>query len=172
MGTRGLTIVKLDGKVKVAQYGQWDHYPTGQGETISKFIREKLDLRKFKAKVKALQFVTDQEVERLWNSCGAKGEFVTEDISKTFEKNYPQFHRNTGAGILELIQAGGVDKVVNSIDFLKDELFCEYAYELDLDKKVVKVYIGGKKLYKIYKFSEFAKPGAMQKLEQELQGEE
>ena len=60
---------------------------------------------------------------------------------------------------------------MNSIDFLEDGLFCEYAYELDLDKKMVKVYVGGKP-YKTYKFREFAKPGAMKKLEQELQGEE
>lgn len=172
MGTRNLTIVKLGGKVKVAQYCQWDGYPTGQGETISEFIREKLDLRKFKAKVKALQFATDEEVESLWKSCGAKGEFVTMDISETFEKKYPQFHRNTGADVLQLIQDGKVDKLTNSIDFLKDGLFCEYAYEIDLDAKKVKVYTGGTKPSKIYTFSAFAKKGAMQKLEQELQGEE
>lgn len=31
MGTRNLTAVYLDGQYKVAQYGQWDGYPEGQG---------------------------------------------------------------------------------------------------------------------------------------------
>jgi hypothetical protein len=171
MGTRGLTIVKLGGKVKIAQYGQWDHYPTGQGATISKFIREKMDLHKLKAKVKALEFTTDEEIEQLY-----------QNNTENFKEKYPQFHRDTGAEILELVQSGKVPKVLNSIDFLKDSLFCEYAYELDLDKKVVKVYTGSNKLdngeygeckvYKTYKFSEFAEPDAMKKLEQELQREE
>lgn len=29
MGTRHLSIVKLNGKVKVAQYGHWDGYSKG-----------------------------------------------------------------------------------------------------------------------------------------------
>ena len=33
MGTRGLTMVVSKGKTRVAQYGQWDHYPSGQGRT-------------------------------------------------------------------------------------------------------------------------------------------
>ncbi len=42
MGTRNLTLVKdKEGKTKVAQYGQWDGYPEGQGTTILNFIRSK-----------------------------------------------------------------------------------------------------------------------------------
>ena len=33
MGTRNLTMVISNGKTKVAQYGQWDGYPDGQGMT-------------------------------------------------------------------------------------------------------------------------------------------
>ena len=40
MGTRNLTLVKdKEGKTKVAQYGQWDGYPEGQGSTILNFIK-------------------------------------------------------------------------------------------------------------------------------------
>lgn len=39
MGTRGLTAVMLGGEYKIAQYGQWDHYPSGQGVTALEFCR-------------------------------------------------------------------------------------------------------------------------------------
>lgn len=41
MGTRNLTAVYLDGQYKVAQYGQWDGYPEGQG--ITALTRERMD---------------------------------------------------------------------------------------------------------------------------------
>jgi hypothetical protein len=40
MGTRNLTSVRVGDAIKVAQYCQWDGYPTGQGETISVFLRK------------------------------------------------------------------------------------------------------------------------------------
>lgn len=39
MGTRGLTMVICDGETKVAQYGQWDHYPEGNGITCLEFTK-------------------------------------------------------------------------------------------------------------------------------------
>ena len=49
MGTRNLTAVMIDGEYKVAQYGQWDGYPSGQGLTCLHFLRETMDEDKFKA---------------------------------------------------------------------------------------------------------------------------
>ena len=40
MGTRNATIVIKDNKTKVAQYGQWDGYPSGQGLTALNFLRQ------------------------------------------------------------------------------------------------------------------------------------
>ncbi len=38
-GTRNLTCVVVGGEYKVAQYGQWDGYPSGQGLTALNFLR-------------------------------------------------------------------------------------------------------------------------------------
>jgi hypothetical protein len=53
--------------------------------------------------------------------------------------------RNTGADILDLISDVNVnDPVIVSLqlDFVKDELYCEWAYVVDLDDEVLEVYKG------------------------------
>ena len=47
MGTRNLTCVVEDNKFKLAQYCQWDGYPSGQGKTIRDFIVRKLNKKIF-----------------------------------------------------------------------------------------------------------------------------
>ena len=190
MGTRNLTIVRLGGKVKVAQYCQWDGYPAGQGTVIANFLQNKLNLRKLKSKVSKLKFISDKEVGKLWETVGAdESGMVSMDISKNFKTKYPYLHRDIGGHILEIIQDGsyevnnytsdfkqfkvpitGIEVIglKNEINFLKDDTFCEYAYELDLDKKIVKVYAGETKPFKTFKFKDFTVV-AMKDLEKELQ---
>lgn len=144
MGTRNLVIVKLDNKIKVAQYGQWDGYFTGQGITIAKFLA-KLDLKNFKKQVKALSFIADAEIDRLWKVAGAdESGTISMDKANAFGLKYPEFSRDTGAGILSLIAKGQVTQVQNNAEFIKDALFCEYAYVLDLNKKTVTIHHGYK----------------------------
>ena len=65
MGTRNLTIVKADEVTRVAQYCQWDGYPSGQGATVLDFLH-KANLEKFKEKVEKLHFLSDREIEQKW----------------------------------------------------------------------------------------------------------
>lgn len=41
MGTRNLTMVQFNNEIKVAQYGQWDGEPDGQGATVLEFCSNK-----------------------------------------------------------------------------------------------------------------------------------
>lgn len=43
MGTRHLIAAKVDGEYKLAQYGQWDGYPEGQGVAVLDFLVNKED---------------------------------------------------------------------------------------------------------------------------------
>lgn len=145
MGTRNLTLVKLNKETKVAQYGQWDGYPTGQGLTIANFLKE-VDIEKFKEEVNKLREVTPEEIKEINK---------TEDWKKT----YPYLSRDTGADILNMISKGIVKFVSKYEDFKNDNLFCEYWYEIDLDNQTVCMN-GGKK----YPFKEWV-PELMEILE-------
>jgi hypothetical protein len=161
MGTRNLTIVKSNGKVKVAQYGQWDGYPTGQGQTIADLL-SKFDLKKFKEKIDKLGVYTQKEKEQAYIDAGAdpKDEWISGEISEIKNKNHPALCRDHGAGILELIYDDKVKKVELQEDFEKDGLFCEYCYKIDLNKKTV--IINGSKPYT---FKQWCRKGLMKKLE-------
>jgi hypothetical protein len=149
-------MIKLNEELKLANYGQWDGYPTGQGETIAAFIQAYLlddTLRaEFAAKVAKLKFGTDAElaeIEKDWEktvekheAAAAKGHYV----SKYELAKFVAFDRDTGATILQKIWEGlGCDIVKDDSEFLKDTLFCEWAYCVDLDTCKVDVYVGGLK---------------------------
>jgi len=155
VGTRNLTCVVLGGEFKIAQYGQWDGYPSGQGATIlkflSKFVKEtdELDydaLTEFTASVAALTEISDADLTKAWEECGADtgSSWVGLAVSDEFEKKYPEFHRDTAAEILDLGYCGKAKKVELSTEFAKDGLFCKFVYVIDLDVLTLTMYCGSK----------------------------
>jgi hypothetical protein len=126
MGTRGLTKVIKNDKVVVAQYGQWDHYPSGQGLTALRFLRDEDNVEKLDKGLYWLYEVDSKDV----------GEIVDRIGEEHFVTAYPSLIRDTGAEILELIaNAKGALPVLLDTDFENDELFCEGVFTVDLDKK-------------------------------------
>lgn len=104
MGTRNLTAVYLDGQYKVAQYGQWDGYPEGQGITVLTFLRDKMDLELFKEALRNSSYIPSEELTALWKQYGAdENGLVTMEDSDRMMEDHPEFSRNTGAGILEMV---------------------------------------------------------------------
>lgn len=144
MGTRGLTVVFYKNEYRVAQYGQWDHYPSGVGLDVLKFARDKMNPAIFKKKLLALHEVTSDELKHLWKTVGADDSgLVSLDISEKFKHKYPQLHRDCGADILDLVQNSEPGLMINkNLDFAADSLFCEWAYVIDLDKNTLEVYSG------------------------------
>lgn len=150
MGTRNLTVVVANGETKVAQYCQWDGYPSGQGLTILKFLRDTLggnrtQIETFKSKVcNHTEFLSSTEVNAKWLECGANDSgMVSFDISDVFLKRYPSLHRNTGGEILDIInRSNDTVPLQDSEDFVTDGLFCEWVYVVDLDKNNLEVYQG------------------------------
>ena len=161
MGTRNSTIVKLDGGIKVAQYGQWDGYPTGQGQTIVEFLKT-VDLPKFKKQVKKLTEWKKAEIKEIYRKAGARNGMISMNDGAKIDEEYPELCRNYGAGILELIHSGKVNKVSLDKEFKDDTLFCEYCYEINLDNETISMNEGKK-----YTFKQWIRKGLMEKLEEE-----
>lgn len=142
MGTRNLTMVIANGKTKVAQYGQWDGYPSGQGTTILAFLHTLANMDEFKQKVTKCKFISGKELERRYKELGITGDFMNLEQAARFKAKYPQFDRDMAAEVLQEIYKGNVNELDNSESFAADSLFCEYAYVIDLDKNTFEIYEG------------------------------
>lgn len=126
MGTRNLVAVKLDGKYKIAQYGQWDGCPSGQGKTVLEFLST-WNREEFEKKLRAASYATENDL----TSLDFELEADKSDDKKDFWKTHSQFSRDTGAKILQVVQDSpeGI-KLKNEIVFVEDSLFCKYYFNI------------------------------------------
>lgn len=161
MGTRHLTMVISNKQTKVAQYGQWDGYPSGQGLNILKFLHG-ADLKEFQKKLEPIRFITDkdrEEVDAFLKSIGCENGWMDIEQSKKYQEKYFFISRDCGSDILRLIMGESVSKydyekkedveikqevrfLADNSEFAADSLFCEWAYVIDLDKGTFEVYKG------------------------------
>ena len=126
MGTRNLTkVIDSNGVTRVAQYGQWDGYPSGQG--INALIQS-YNHRLIESKLDNCHFLSDEEVDGHNSIIGASGKAVV-DV-------YPTLSRDTCADILGYVAFSvGEIPLVDASDFESDELFCEAVYTLNFQTK-------------------------------------
>lgn len=129
MGTRHLIEVKIDGELKVSQYGQWDGYLSGQGAGIARFIHKSMDRGKFCSALRECRFIDEERDKSL---------IAQVEADEDWRKNYPHLSRDAGSDILEMIQNRGGLILKDSRDF-RGESGCEYAYLIDMDEDTVTV---------------------------------
>lgn len=131
MGTRHLVEVKLDGEIKVAQYGQWDGYLSGQGLTIAQFLQSGYDTKSFAVALSGCRFTAGAD-ESMYD-------WLNED-GREWQKIVPHLSRDTGAKILWCVYGSHRGLILkDSRDFKKDSVMCEYHYLIDLDKNTVTI---------------------------------
>lgn len=144
MGTRHLICVVNGGDYRIAQYGQWDGYPEGQGAAILDFLKSPMAER-LKKNLGNCTWITKDEYEKLWEEFGvdAKQKWIDNDVYQDFCSKHPELSRDTGAKILGIVAgATGEIKLQNSLDFSQDSLFCEWAYVIDFDQNTFEIYQG------------------------------
>ena len=152
MGTRNLTAVMIGGQYKIAQYGQWDGYPEGQGIRVLKFLQKKENRERLKDSLKRVRFIEFGGRDKEWISAYDKAapEWSREPDNRTEEQkawfnNY--ISRDLGSDILySIIKSDDKEIIIkNSISFAGDSLFCEYGYIIDFDSGKFEIYKGHNK---------------------------
>lgn len=117
-------MVKLGNTYKVAQYSQWDGYPSGQGWNAVKFLTyNTFNLDLFKKQISKIQKWCDFEIKKIYDECSYQ----------ILKKKYPELCGDTGSEILNLIYEGKLKKIKNDLSFTKNSLFCEWGWSINLD---------------------------------------
>lgn len=149
MGTRGLTMVVADGEYKIAQYGQWDHYPDGQGLKVLKFCNKLLDdnnMSIFRKQLNRTRWVTQSQIDRAHIEIGVDNNvWMTMEQTAKFDLLFPFMSRDHGAEILDMVFSADIEKDIflnDSHEFGGDSLLCEWAYLINLDTNELEVFKG------------------------------
>lgn len=140
MGTRHLTVIVKDNKIKLSQYGQWDGYFSVQGERFMNFVKDNLQksTKFFNERVDALEEVNQKyydEVIKHYEEINKNNKFAM-----PFEVMLPQFSRDTGTRILDIINHISVYDLDNKkfpISLCLDPSWCEFVYVINLDTEEV-----------------------------------
>jgi len=149
MGTRNLTMVIHKDKPVIAQYGQWDGYPEGQGSNALSFLLN-CDKEKFKNVLQRCRFIEaskrkQNEINNFLKKMGCKDGWMNGEQVEMWRKKYPFLSRDNGAHILTLIYDDETDNNLwlnDNSEFAADSLFCEWAYVINMDNETFEVYTG------------------------------
>lgn len=158
MGTKHLiAVIDKKGTLKVAQYGQWDGYPSGQGVDVLKFAKDKASLKELEQRFDIIKFYNDtHEIDRWIHQYNSRAEIESNTHlsdqaralgGRTDSDVYwwkTTRTRDLGADILTALinidtkrlpqEHNGYIYLFNDIEFLKNSLFCEWAYIIDLNQ--------------------------------------
>ena len=166
MGTRNLTVVIKDNKIKLSQYGQWDGYFSCTGVKFLEFVKKNLQaktkeelkyrLEKFGEKIDVLE---DVDVNSFESFIGISDKYGINP--NTNSSNYaiplrvllPQFSRDTGVEILDVInllepyyfEKGGKTKSKFKFPiqiFLDKERFTKFINIINLDTQEIYMLTG------------------------------
>jgi len=135
MGTRGIVGFRLDGKDKLS-YSHFDSYPECLGATVVNFVKS-VDPITLLAQVKVLKPVPKrkpnaEEIKRL-------AEFTDLKVSEQSTSDWYCLLRETQGEPEAILKSGFFS---DSKTFIRDSLFCEYAYIINLDEGTLEMYRG------------------------------
>ena len=145
MGTRGLLGFIIKGRRK-GTYNHYDSYPTGLGDLIVKFLLSlsPKELQSMAERVENIVWVTEDEPpsKEMQEEYSGKG-FANVDVGKQqLDTWYCLLRECQGAKALPLICTGELQHIVDDTNFAKQSLFCEWAYFIDFEKRVLETWRG------------------------------
>ena len=139
MGTRGCMGVRVDGQDKLT-YNHFDSYPDGLGDDMVKDIKKLLveGQKTLRAQALALQLV-DENAKPTAEQIAKLNQFADTRVSSGSTEEWYVLLRNLQGKFADTLYAG---IMIDSHEFLKDSLFCEWAYIVNLDEQTFEVYQG------------------------------
>jgi len=140
MGTRGAIGFRQNGKDKVT-YNHFGSYPDGLGINVLEFARSRSEeLSTLKHQVFQLIMVTQDDIptsEQI-EIC-KQSNVINLDVSEQSEQDFYCLLREAQGNLGAYLELGFM---IDSKEFLKDFLFCEWAYIINLDDETLEVYTG------------------------------
>lgn len=138
MGTRGLMGFRKNSVDKLT-YNHWDNYPSGVGIDILSILK-KTTINKLNEVFDRIILVeehskpTEKEIKECEKWSNLK-------VSTQVIDDWYCLLRNVQGDIDSYIE-GGLRYMIDSKDFIRDSLFCEWGYIINLDKNVLEVWVG------------------------------
>ena len=141
MGTRGLYGFRKNGVDKTT-YNHFDSYPSGLGQTVVEFcklhsIKEMNTIFDKIVMVKEGETPTEEQIKE----CIENG-FANFSVSTKSKTDWYCLLRECQGDLECLAKAKDHAYMTNGQNFIKDSLFCEYAYIINLDDEVLEFWEG------------------------------
>mgnify|MGYP001051679192 CR=1 FL=1 len=147
MGTRNLTmVIDQNGEKKVAQYGQWDGYPSGVGSSILIFLKNEELFGKLKdnlSKVRFLDDDKDKEFIESYNKNSPKWSDEPDNRTDDQKKWFANYcHRDLAEEVLTNIAKSTDEEIIliNREETAKSGGMVEYSYLINLKENTFGVY--------------------------------
>lgn len=149
MGTRSLTmVIDQKGTKKVAQYGQWDGYPSGVGSGVLDFLKDKELFKKFKSKLSNVRFLDEKGKDKAfiesYNENAPKWSNEPDNRTEEQKRWFDTYcTRNLAHKVLINIANAGKDAeiiLIDSEDTAKGDGWVEYSYVINLKKNTLSVH--------------------------------
>ncbi|HNU60698.1 MAG TPA: hypothetical protein PKL04_00710 [Methanofastidiosum sp.] len=145
MGTRGLYGFYKDGITK-SVYNQYDTYPDGLGIEMLNLIKQIQsfdELRKIFDKLKIVKEGRKPGKRQLEHALS----IITPDLDVSTQSMNDWYCILRKAQNNPMIYTNGLKLILDATEFIKDSLFCEWAYIINLDNNTLEVYKGFNKEY-------------------------
>jgi hypothetical protein len=140
MGTRGLLGVRIDGRDKLT-YNHFDSYPEGLGKDVLLALRSLAtseDLKAAMAKARAIRLVKEDSKPRMADIEKCKM-FADTGVSSRQLTDWYCLLRKAQGNLLAYLDLG---IMIDNHGFIRNSLFCEWAYIANFDTMRLEVYTG------------------------------
>jgi hypothetical protein len=143
MGTRGLIGFRYQNKDYLT-YNHFDSYPDSLGFNILEELGAMLSFNKLKKAVEKITLVTEDSKPTFEQRLDVAKEFWDLSVGNQTPDSWYCLLRNA-QGKLYSYYSGKLKYMIDSHEFIKDSLFCEWVYIVNLDTMQLEVWRGFQK---------------------------